>query len=77
MICRGFDFLPGSWNKAKRGIFVDRRAAALVVLGLMGLPSGVGKMDIVIEFKFLVMIDIKNIQLILTGQGAVGLTHDG
>ncbi len=64
-------------EQSKKGIFIDCRAAALAIPGLMGLPSGVGKMDIVIEFKFLVMTDIKNIQLILTGQGAVGLTHDG
>ncbi len=67
--------MPGSWNEAKSGIFGDCRVAALSVPGLTGLPIGVGEMDILIEFNFLVTIDIKYIVLILTGQGAVGLTH--
>ncbi len=67
--------MPGSWNKAKRGIFGDCRAAALAVPGLTGLPIGVGEMDILIELNFLVTIDIKYIGLILTDQGAIGLTH--
>ncbi len=67
--------MPGSWNEAKGGIFVDCRAAALAVPGLTGLPIGVGEIDILIKFNFLVTIDIEDIGLILTGQGAVGLTH--
>ncbi len=64
-------------EQSKKGIFIECRAAALEVPGFTGFPSGVGKMDILIEFKFLVIIDIKNIGLISTGHGAVGLTHAG
>ncbi len=63
-------------EQSKKGIFIECRAAALAV-PFTGFPSGVGKMDILIEFKFLVIIDIKNIGLISTGHGAVGLTHAG
>jgi len=75
VIHRRFIILAGLWNKAKRRIILDCRATTLTVTGLTSLPGCEGEMDKLVEFNFLVMIDIKNIRLICTSQRAVSLTH--
>ncbi len=75
VIHRGFNILPGLWDKAKGGIFLDCGATTLAVPFLTSLLGCEGKMDKFIEFDFLVTVDIENIRLICTSQRAVSLTH--
>ncbi len=75
VIRRRFNFLPRLWNKAKGGIFFYCRATTLAVPGLTSLQICEGKMDKLIEFKFLITIDAKNIRLICASQNAVSLTY--
>ncbi len=74
-IHRGFDIFPGLRNKAVRCFFANSRASMLVIPDLASLPIFEGKMDKLIENMLLVLIDVKYIRLIQTGQIAVCLRH--
>ncbi len=72
---RRVNFFPRPRDIMESQILFNSRATMLKIPDLACLPIFEGKVNELIEDVFLLVIDIKNVRLIQTGQIAIGLRH--